>query len=638
LSGIYGIVRLDGQAVSNNDLNRQMSALAGRGPDRARHWRGDGVGMGSLLMRETHEDTFDVQPLRDADRDLTLVCDARLDNREEVAAALAIDPTRLAGMADSEVLFEAYRAWGDHCAERLIGDFAFAAWDGDSRTLTLGRDHMGQRHVFFHAGDGFFAFATDRKGLWVLPDVPRRLPMYQLERVLAQGKVRFRHQTFDPTPPEGLCAVPGGAVVTACKDGAVTARQYWTPQAAPEHLGRDEDYYIKAYRRVLSEAVSCRVRRASAPVSLMLGGGYDSGAIAALAGPALAPDAKLIALAGVSALNPGRGQDARRWVDVCARHMPHLDLRYVVREAPDALTGIERNFFASDAPHSENRFIGDAIFAAAKAAGARTVMTGDGGDYTLNVRGKGYFIGRLRNGPWRGLIGEWQARRRHLGWSHWDMISSEVLLYGIAPVMWPWRQWRNGLPAFAAPMPAAATFLAQTRANGLKPWRPQPIKDRRPLENMLATQQKSPTSGWSATATAHGLGFTLPFHDKRVVELGLAIPKHYFIRSGRERYLARRALQDLYPPDFVGRRDGNDAMQPDFMDMAERFTPTIQAEIDRMQRDGKLAAYFDFAKMRKMLTRTLPGRPGVRSEQATRIAIRAFLWSRYIEWFTGGNG
>ena len=122
-----------------------------------------------------------------------------------------------------------------------------------------------------------------------------------------------------------------------------------------------------------------------------------------------------------------------------------------------------------------------------------------------------------------------------------------------------------------------------------------------------------------------------------MVELGLAIPEDYFIRNGRERHFAREALKDLYPPEFQTRRDGNDAIEPDFMDMAERFTPTILAEIDRMEAAGKLTAYFDFVRMRKMLTQTLPGRPGVRSEAATDAAIRAFIWGRYIEWFTGGN-
>ena len=594
--------------------------------------------MGALLMRVSQEDRFDAQPLRDADRDLTFVCDARLDNREEIAAALDLAPEALAGMADSTVLFAAYKAWGADCAEHLIGDFVFAAWDGARRTLTLGRDHMGQRHVFFHAGEGFFAFATERKGLWALPDVPRRLPQDRIARVLVQGSLFRADRAFSVAPPDGLAAVSGGTVVTVAPDGAITERRYWTPHAAPEHQNRDEAYYVEAYRRVLGEAVACRLRRATAPVGLMLGGGFDSGAIAALAGPVLAPSGgKLIAAACVSASNPGGPRDPRAWVEACQRHMPHLDVRYVTREGDDVLAGLERSFFASDSPHSEDRFIGDALFATIKAAGARVIMDGHGGDYTLNPRGKGYFVDRIRRGRLRDLAAEWRARRRHLGRTHWAMISSEILLYAAAPVMRRWRRWRNGLAPFGSTMPIAAGFAEAAAGQGVEPRRPRWTSIRAGMIAMLRSQQSGLMVGWAATASAHGMEFTEPFHDKRVVELGLAIPEDYCLRDGRERDLARKALKGLYPPEFQTRRDGNDAFQPDFMEMTARLRPALLTEIDRMEQSGRLSAQLDFTKLRRMLNRTLPGRPGTPSEPATRQAIRAFIWGRYIEWFTGGN-
>jgi asparagine synthase (glutamine-hydrolysing) len=636
VSGVCGILRIDSQPVSEQDLDRQMAALSSLGRDRARRWSAGSVGMGALLMRITHEDRFDVQPLRDEARDLTFVCDARLDNREEIAAALNIDPGRLADMADSAVLFAAYRAWGAECAARLIGDFVFAAWDGEARTLSLARDHMGQRHVFFHAGDGFFAFATERKGLWALPDAPRRLPEDRIAQVLVQGSLFRADRRFNANPPDGLAAVRGGTVVTVTSDGAITETRYWTPQAAPEHQDRDESYYADAYRRILGDAVACRVRRSVAPVGLLMGGGFDSGAIAALAGPALAPTGgKLIAAACVSDVDPGGPRDPRPWIEICRRHMPHLDVRYVSREAPDAMAGLERSFFASDSAHSENRFVGDALFAAAKAQGVRVIMDGHGGDYTLNPRSKGYFVDRLRRGRWRGLAAEWRARRRRLGRSHWDMFSSEFLLYAAAPLMRRWRRWRIGLAPFGPTMPVAGALTRRAEGRGVRPPRPGYRSVRDGMLAMLRIQQESMAVGWSATASAHGLEFTQPFHDKRVVELGLAIPDDYFLRDGLERYLARTALKGLYPPEFETRRDGNDAFQPDFIDMAARLQPAIMAEIDRMEAAGNLSAYLDFAKMRRMLNKS--GRPGRASETPIRQAMRAFIWGRYIEWFTGGN-
>ena len=642
MSGVCGIVRFDDKGLSRHDLDRQMGALAGLGPDRARVWRGGAAGLGSLLMRTSREDALDAQPLREPSSDLTFVSDARIDNRQEIAEALDIDQTDLAGMADSALIFAAFRAWGADCAARLIGDFVFAAWNERTRTLTLARDHMGQRHVFFHKGDGFFAFATERKGLWALPEVPRRLPTDRIARLLVTGMVSKNRRDFDPAPPDGLGVVRGGTVVTLSADGALAEHQYWSPRPAPEHLGRDEAYYVGAYRRVLAEAVACRVRRATAPVSLMLGGGFDSSAIAALAGPVLMPDGgKLIGVASVSAApgaNTGAAKpgDPRRWIQTCERAMPHLDVRYVTRETPDALDALERNFFVSDSAYSENRFIADSLFAAARSAGARVIMDGNGGDYTLNPRGKGYFVDMLRQRRIRKAVSEWRARRRRQRLSHWNMFRNEILLYALPQLTRRWAKWRNGLTPFGSTMPVAEGFVQQAASHGVNAPRPRIRSIRQGMINMLEMQRTSATVGYAATATAHGLEFTEPFHDKRVVELGLAIPEHYCLTGGRERHLARLALKDLYPPEFQERRDGNDALQPDFMDMAERMRPRILAEIDRMEEAGKLSAYLDFARMRRMLTRVRKssGRP---YDSATRQAMRAFLWGRYIEWFTGGN-
>src|ERR1700728_1797458 len=147
MSGICGIFRFSGAPVAQRDLDRQMTRLAHLGPDRTRSWCATPIALGHLLMRITREDTFDAQPLHDAN--ISLVADLRLDNREEIAAELSIGAAALADMSDSALLFAAYKKWGVDCVEHLLGDFAFAVWNSAKNTLMLARDHMGQRHVFY---------------------------------------------------------------------------------------------------------------------------------------------------------------------------------------------------------------------------------------------------------------------------------------------------------------------------------------------------------------------------------------------------------------------------------------------------------------------------------------------------------
>ena len=399
MSGICGIVRIDGKAVDARDLDRQVKRLEHLGPDRVGRWRQGPAAMAHLMMRITREDSSDAQPLtRGA---LSLVADVRLDNREDLAQALTIDAGALAAMSDSALLFEAYGRWGADCVDRLVGDFAFAVWDGASKTLTLARDHMGQRHIFYHQGDGFFSFASEIKGLWALPEVPRVL----LEESLARHFLFEDNQDPGATLFEGIRGVAGGRIATLAADGSLSTRCYWEPHADPIHVGRDEAYYVETYRKVLAEAVACRLRRTIAPAGLMMGAGFDSGGICAVAGAVLA--AKGQKLVTVSSVMPesyqGTIRDVRPWAETFRRHMPHLDLRYVTLEGLDTLTFMEDGFLGCDNRHGAMHYGARAILQEVRRAGARVVMDGHGGNYTLNPLFQRLIAGVAVQGPIRPL-------------------------------------------------------------------------------------------------------------------------------------------------------------------------------------------------------------------------------------------
>ncbi len=637
MSGIFGVLRFDGGEIVARDLERTAKALAHLGPDRSQQWRDGSAGMGALLMRVTQEDRFDAQPLHDQVGGLTFVSDARLDNREEVAAELSISAEALRALADSALLFAAYKKWGADCVEHLIGDFVFAVWDAGRKTLTIARDHMGQRHVFYHQGDEFFAFASEIKGLWALPHVPRVL----LEEKMVRHMLRDEPDDIGATDYEGIRAIPGGTILTVGADGAVSSRRYWEPHADPVHEGRGEAYYIATYRKVLAEAVACRLRRAAAPAGLFMGGGFNSSAICALAGPVVSAQGhKLVAVSSVMPKDyRGSIQHGRRWVEMCRRHMPHLDVRYVTREGLDIFTFMEQGFLTGDNRHSPNRYATHAMFAEIAAAGARIVMDGHGGDYTVNPRGQNALVRMLRKGQFRRFVTEFEAMRRHLHLSVKQTLVRHVLLQ-LVPGSWMrvWSNYRNGLALFGPTMPLSRVLI-RSRAPNARPRQVHRSGDSQRIDmlRVLRGQQNFPAQGYSVPAAAHGLEFTQPFHDKRVVEFGLAIPEELYVKDGKTRYLARAAIEDLYPPEYQDRPTTSDGMLSDFLTMAKRIEPRMLAEIDRMEKAGYLSRYFDFARMRKMLTRRTVDQHASGAEFDTRQATLAFIAARYIEWFRRDN-
>ena len=639
MSAICGILRFDGTSVRNVDLERQISAMSRRGPDHRRVFCDGALGLGHALMRVTEEDSFDEQPLVDHAASIALVADLRLDNRNELAEALAIDDRFLRRLSDSALLLRAYKAWGEDCVDRLLGDFAFAIWDGPASKLVLGRDHMGARYIHYYRDRDFFVFATEKKGLWGIAGVPQRLDEVEIGRLL----------TADLSEPRGTTSfaeirgVLPATVMTIAEDGAERSRRYWAPQADPRHVGRDESYYIDTYRKVLQEAVDCRLRRNVRPSGLLLSGGFDSAAVAALAQPAMsARNRKLIAAASVLPLGQNDVRNnARRWVEACERHMPHLDVRYITREGTGLLDGLGEYFMRMDRHTTVDRLANTAMLSVIAEVGANVVMDGLGGDYTLNSRARGWLSEQLARGRLRLFVSELLAYWRNRDLPFWTVIKQEVIKPLMPEKISFWLRTRKD-PSTDEPLaPINRGFADRIQAHGGRLQFTMPKTSVRGYFGrqlaVLAHEQGKAGNAMHMAASQQGLEYVQPFHDKRVVELGLAIPPTLIVRGGRNRYLARRALGDRYPPELRVRPDGNDLRTPDVIDLAKRAQGQVLAEIERMETEPRLRQFFDFGKMRNLVNEAIADPTASSSERHLRVGLRSFFMARFIEWVERDN-
>ncbi len=640
MSAIFGILRFDGADVTSRDMERMSSALAHRGPHGRRFVIDGPVAIGHCLMRVNREDQFEAQPL--SDESLTLAADLRLDNREELAEALGVDDEQLAVLPDSALLLSAYRRWGSNCAEHLLGDFAFAIWDAGLRNLVLGRDHIGQRYVHYYRADDFLAFATEIKALFGYPDVPRGLSELQIGRLL----LRDHAPAQGATPFENIYGLTSATVMTIGLGGSAERRRYWQLNPDPSHQGRSEAYYIEAYRRVLGEAVACRIRRAVRPPGIIFSGGYDSAAIAGLAGPVLAPSGrKLIAAASVMPADyQGTIRHARPWVEMCARDMQHVSVRYVTREGKNILSGLDAAFLKSELPSGSYHFVTSELLSSLARDGAQVVLDGHGGDYTLHPRGDAALARLLATFKFGRFVTELRAYLRLSGHS-----LPKTLRHDIAGILMPaWarrlRQWlkRGAAPvwrdqpindAFGERLVAAHALGSERAGSGVR----SRIDMRGRIAKTIAMVMGAPSPGLAVTAASLGLEVTRPFHDKRVVELALAVPQDLYVKNGRNRYLACTALHDVYPREFQTRGRQNDDEIPDFMRMVKSVEPQLLAEISEMEKSKKLGRYVDFNKIRALLAARGPDQHNSGWEQETQLAVHGFVVARYLNWFWQSN-
>lgn len=635
MSAIFGIVRFDGAAVSPRTIERMANTLRHRGPDARRTIVTGRAGFGHCLMQIHQEDMADAQPLHDGA--IVVTADLRLDNREELADALGIARPALRDLPDSALVLAAYRRWGADCIDRLIGDFALALWDAETGVLLLARDAMGQRGVYYHVGNGFLAFASEVKALWAIEDVPRRLSETAIgARLLFPIDSRSEATLF-----EEIAALPGGSVLRLDQTGGVATRRYWTPHAAPEHLGRDEAYYVATYAALLEEAVACRVRRLIRAPALSFSGGFDSGSIAALAGPIVAAAGRrIVAVASVLAVGEHRRvRNARAAVEAFADGRA-LDIRYFVRRDESPFADLERGFAETDDPGGGST-VRRGLYRIAADAGARSILDGHGGDYTVNVRAQAMLGRILLRGNLLRFCREAHARRRATGRSIGEILHGDILpaVVPLRVMMAVYALRRRFVPLWRG-RAIADGFARELFATGVID--PQRLRQATPVHNrwrqrwlhLLGRAADMPPAP-QTLAAVHGLELTRPFHDRRVVEFALAIPEALQFRHGLERYLARTAFADRLPASLLASGPGNDAEDPDLFRSNSEGVFSALTETQALDRYGRLARYVDFAKVNGMIGSLDEAR--LADHRRLIVATLAIATARFVAWFDGTN-
>jgi asparagine synthase (glutamine-hydrolysing) len=210
-----------------------------------------------------------------------VVSDAHLVGRRELAAELraqgrSADP----GLADRELIRQAYITWGDDCVRHLQGEFAFVLWDERRRRLFAAHDQLGARELYHFVSDEVVVIATELMALLRHPLVPRDLDEGSIGHFLLFSTTR---RPGDPATAfrNVRRLLPGHSLVAEDRTFAVS--RYWEfPLDRPmlRHSSRAE--YVAHFRSLLKQALTERMEDVPRIV-VHLSGGLDSTSLAALA-------------------------------------------------------------------------------------------------------------------------------------------------------------------------------------------------------------------------------------------------------------------------------------------------------------------------------------------------------------------
>jgi asparagine synthase (glutamine-hydrolysing) len=276
VSGFAGIVHLDGSPIDRSLLQRLVDFQKFRGPDAQHIWVGGHVGFGHTLLKISPESEHEHQPLS-MDGETWIVGDCRVDARAELITRIRSRVNRdFAGVPDVELILGAYSLWGDDCVEHLLGDFAFAIWDGRRQRLFCARDQMGVKPFYYSRVGNRLIFSNTLDCIRQHPAVSGDLNDLAIADFLLFDTIREPGATSFSDVQRLLPA----HTLTVRKDG-VQVRCYWTlPVSEPIYQKRQSDC-VEQFRELLDAAVADRLRCNSA--GILMSGGLDSSTVAASA-------------------------------------------------------------------------------------------------------------------------------------------------------------------------------------------------------------------------------------------------------------------------------------------------------------------------------------------------------------------
>ncbi|MGH9544211.1 MAG: asparagine synthase (glutamine-hydrolyzing) [Terriglobales bacterium] len=420
MSGIAGFYNLDGRPAELSLLERMTEAIVHRGPDGIRHWINGPVGFGHLTLQTNPESVHEKQPLTNGDATLCLMMDGRIDNRPELKEALESEGFPGRHPTDAELVLGAYKSWAEDCPRRLLGDFAFAIWDGHKKQLFCARDHVGVRPFYYHRSAPLFAFGSEIRAILALTTVPRRLNESRALDFLVEELDR---EDEESTFYQDVLRLPAGHSLTV-GPGQFALRDYWDLEAPPLlKLGSLREYG-EAFRAVFLDAIRCRLR-STHRVGSTLSGGLDSSSVVCTTRELLASELReplhTISLVDVDESKCGETPYIREvlrggWVIphiVCSDQVSAMTEQMTESDEPFEIAGYFSNWFG---------------FAAANQAGVRVLLDGISGDHITPPYS--YLSTMVRSFKLRAVLRELSFSSRVYG----DPRLSNLMRFGIGPI------------------------------------------------------------------------------------------------------------------------------------------------------------------------------------------------------------
>jgi asparagine synthase (glutamine-hydrolysing) len=374
MCGICGVYEWSSTepGVTGSLIAAMRDEMVHRGPDDAGLYvTADGrLGLGHRRLSIVDLSEAGRNPMSNEDGQLWITFNGEIYNHQVLRERLLELGHQYRSRTDTETIVHLYEERGLDFVHELEGFFAIALWDNRERTLTLIRDRIGIKPLYYTVSGGRLIFASEIKAILAHPSITRDI----------NEEALYHYLTFLATPPPqtlfaGINKLPAGCMLTCTADGDIRVNRYWDAIGkTPDPLMTEPEAAGEIYR-LLEEAVRKRMM-ADVPFGVFLSGGVDSTSIVALLSQMISEPVRTFTV-GFKDSPEYNELDEARWV---ARQYG-ADHHEVIIDQQDLLDSLPELIFHQDEPiadpvcvplHYVSRLTRD--------TGTKVIQVGEGSD------------------------------------------------------------------------------------------------------------------------------------------------------------------------------------------------------------------------------------------------------------------
>ncbi len=541
-------------------LTAGLHSIAHRGPDDTGQFidSDSGIGLGHVRLSILDLSSLGHQPMTSPDGAVVIVFNGEIYNFRELRAELEANGHRFRSQTDTEVLLNLYLAEGEAMLSRLNGIFAFALWDGRSKSMFLARDGLGVKPLYYATTDRGVAFSSEIKSLIRLVPEVRELDAVALHRYMS-----FLWCPGEGTPLKAVRKLSPGEAMWVSQ-GRILRRWMW--YRLPSFRGVVADLNEMDASTGVAGHLQQAVRRqmvADVPVGAFLSGGLDSSAIVAFAREQN-PDLRCFSIEVVGGQEEGVTDDlpfARR----VAKHLG-VGLEVVQIDAARMAGDLENMVAQLDEPLADPAPLNVLyISKLAREQGMKVLLSGAGGDDLFTGYRRHHAVMLERYWRWLPLIGQVLLEKASAGLDQRRAINRRLArLFSGAGLNGDERLANYFLWSKEADLLALYTPEFRAQLSGSAVCAPmldflKPLPDATAsLERMLVLDQRFFLADHNLLYTdkmsmAAGVEVRVPFLDLELVEFASRIPSGLKQRGSTGKWILKKAMEPFLPHDIIYR-------------------------------------------------------------------------------------